>query len=90
MAEVTTRHATFYEGLIFIDVVEDDAAPLNRNLVRIEATNDSARPFTIEIQRGNGVVWQSRTLAAGESVSVNAGGPVRSVDDLPVWRMGQS
>jgi len=65
--------------------VNDDGDPDNFRVVRWHGTNHSAFPKTVTAYRPNGSVWGTRTVLAGSTFSVNAGGAVRYEFDVPRW-----
>lgn len=90
MATVTTVLGRIFDGPAEarVEVDYDDTSdPENWDLVAVRCLNGLARPVTIRIRRGNGVSWFTIQVPAGQTRSMNAGGPVREMDDIPIWEL---
>jgi hypothetical protein len=65
--------------------VNDEGEPDDFKVIRFHGTNYSVYPKTVTTFKANGGVMWVRTIPAGESFSVNAGGLVKHESDIPVW-----
>lgn len=85
MAQVTERIIDVGEGTITVDVTFDD---VTLALVRVTATNNGTQPAIFHVRRSRSRgTWHEATLDGGASTTFNAGGPVRSMDDLGSWSL---
>ena len=65
--------------------INDDGDPDDFKLIRFFGTNHSAYDKTVTTYKANGGVQWVRTIPAGESFTVNAGGAVKYESDIPRW-----
>ena len=65
--------------------INDDGDPDDFRVVRWHGTNHSAFPHTVTAYRPNGAVWGTRTVLAGSTFTVPAGGAVKYESDIPRW-----
>lgn len=63
--------------------VDDTSDPADWDLISGRVVNNMARACYVLIQRGNGQNWFEAAVEAGQSVSADAGGPVKTLSDVP-------
>lgn len=68
--------------------INDDGDPDDFKVVRWYGTNHSAYPHTVTTYKANGGVQWQRTILAGSTFTVNAGGAVKYESDIPKWVYG--
>ena len=65
--------------------INDDGDPDDFRVVRWYGTNHSAFDKTVTAYRPNGSVWGTRTITAGSTFTMDAGGAVKYESDIPRW-----
>jgi hypothetical protein len=90
VATVTAVIGRVYDGAAEAraEVDYDDASnPDNWDLIAVRCVNNLSRDAILRIRRGNGSSWFTVVIPADQTRSMNAGGPVRRMNDIPTWEL---